>query len=304
MVGSYEESEDLVQETLVRAWSAQDQFEGRAALRTWLYRIASNVCLDFLRHRTRRPQSYERIPGVQHGSSGPPDRLSWLQPYPDRLLEDLPSSDAQPDAAAVTRETIELAFVAAIQHLPPRQRAVLIARDVLGWSTPEVAAMLQLSPPSVTSALQRARGTLRRYLPPRRAEWASRTSLSDEERQILDRYVAAAKDSDTAAMAAMLAEDARLTMPPNPYWFVGRTAILEFVSPVFDASSPRFFGDWRHLKTSANRQPAAAAYVRRPGTGVFRAQVLDVLRVEDGVIAEITSFEPHLFAAFGLPSQL
>ncbi|MFD8420257.1 sigma-70 family RNA polymerase sigma factor [Streptomyces sp. NPDC059668] len=299
MAGSYDDAEDLVQETFLRAWRARDGFAGRASVRTWLYRIATNTCLDFQRRTARRPQRYEPLPGMNHGSADPPARITWLQPYPD---EDLPSADDQPDALAVSRETMELVFLAAIQHLPPRQRAVLVLRDVLGLSAAETGQALEMTVASVNSALQRARPTLRDRLPRRRTEWTA--GADAREREVLGRYMAAAERLDLAAFTDLLSEDIRLTMPPNPYWFVGRAAITEFLGISLDPGSPLFLGHWRHLPARANGQPAAGGYVRRPGTTVYRAQVLDVLRVEGDRIVEITSFEPHLFPAFGLPLRL
>jgi RNA polymerase sigma-70 factor (ECF subfamily) len=304
MVGSYDDSEDLVQETFLRAWRKRDGFEGRSTVRVWLYRIATNACIDFLRRTNRRPQRYEPVPGIDQGSAQPPAKIAWLQPYPDELLDEVASDGVQPDAAAVSRETMELVFLAAIQHLPARQRAVLILRDLLGWPAADTATLLGMSVASVNSALQRARPTLRAQLPERRAEWVATVSASRQEREVLDKYMAAAQRADLAAMAELLSEDVRLTMPPNPFWFIGRDAFLKFVMPSIDPASPTFFGHWRHLPTRANRLLAAAGYVQRPGTEVYRAQVLDVLRIEAGRIVEITSFEPHLFAAFGLPLTL
>ncbi|WP_246269256.1 sigma-70 family RNA polymerase sigma factor [Acrocarpospora macrocephala] len=297
MVGSYDDSEDLVQDTFLRAWRNRDGFEGRSSFRAWLYRIATNACLDFLRRNTRRPQLYE-------GGAEPPPRITWLQPYPDLLLADVPAGEDGPEAAAVTRETMELVFLTAIQHLPPRQRAVLIVRDVLGWPAQEAATLLEMSVASVNSALQRARPALRKHLPGDRSEWAAATEPTEEERALLKRYMEVAERADTAAMTEMLHEDVLLTMPPSPLWFAGREAFVSGIAQVFDTRSPRYFGRWRHLPTTANRLPAAAGYVQRPGTTVYRAQVLDVLRVVDGKIVEITSFEPHLFPAFGLPLTL
>nr|WP_168528138.1 sigma-70 family RNA polymerase sigma factor [Streptomyces sp. RPA4-2]QIY62677.1 sigma-70 family RNA polymerase sigma factor [Streptomyces sp. RPA4-2] len=299
MAGSYDDAEDLVQETFLRAWRARDDFAGRASVRTWLYRIATNTCLDFQRRTARRPQRYEPLPGMNHGSAEPPARITWLQPYPD---EDLPSADDQPDALAVSRETMELVFLAAIQHLPPRQRAVLVLRDVLGLSAAETAEALEMTVASVNSALQRARPTLRDRLPRRRTEWTAEAGA--REREVLGRYMAAAESLDLAAFTDLLSEDIRLTMPPNPYWFVGRAALTEFLGISLDPASPLFLGHWRHLPARANGQLAAGGYVRRPGTTVYRAQVLDVLRIEGDRIVEITSFEPHLFPAFGLPLRL
>ncbi|MFD6924220.1 sigma-70 family RNA polymerase sigma factor [Streptomyces sp. NPDC059944] len=299
MSGSYDDAEDLVQETFLRAWRARDGYAGKASVRTWLYRIATNACLDLQRRTARRPQRYEPLPGMNHGSAEPPARVTWLQPYPD---EDLPSAEEQPDALAVSRETLELVFLAAIQHLPARQRAVLVLRDVLGLSAAETAEALEMTVASVNSALQRARPTLRDRLPRRRTEWTTGTDA--REREVLRRYMAAAESLDLTRFTGLLSEDIALTMPPNPFWFVGRDAITEFLRISLDPASPMFLGHWRHLPARANGQLAAGGYVRRPGTTVYRAQVLDVLRIEGDRIVEITSFEPHLFPAFGLPLRL
>ncbi|MFJ6387363.1 RNA polymerase subunit sigma-70 [Streptomyces sp. NPDC091972] len=306
MTGSYDEAEDLVQETFLRAWRARDGFQGRASARTWLYRIATNTSLDQLRRTARRPQRYEPVPGMNHGEGEPPARITWLQPYPDDEMP-LAEEHEQPESAAVSRETLELVLLAAIQHLPPRQRAALVLRDALGLTAAETAAALETSVASVNSALQRARPTLREHLPRERSDWRA-TVPTEDQQAVLDRYMAAVGRLDFDAMAALLTEDVTLTMPPNPFWFVGRDAIIDFVRVSLDPGSPMFLGHWRSLPTRANGQLAAANYVRRPGTSVFRAQVLDVLRFGDqgrgDRIAEITSFEPHLFAAFGLPPRL
>lgn len=304
MVGSYDDAEDMVQETFLRAWNRREAFEGRSTFRAWLYRIATNACLDFLRRNQRRPQRYEPVPGMDNGAAEPPARVTWLQPYPDAMLEDVASTDVEPERAAVSRETMELVFLAAIQHLPPRQRAVLILRDVLGWPAADTAEQLDMSVASVNSALQRARPALRRHLPERRSDWTVPARPTAEEREILQRYMDAADQADAAVVAELLSEDVVLTMPPNPFWFVGRDAMMAFIKPSIDPASPHFQGTWKHLPTFANRLPAAAGYLRRPGTTVYRAQVLDVLRIEAGRIVEITSFEPHLFPAFGLPLTL
>ena len=301
MTGSYDDAEDLVQETFLRAWRARDTFEGRAGARTWLYRIATNACLDFQRRTARRPKRYEPVPGMNHGGGEPPARITWLQPYPD---DELPSAEEQPEAAAVSRETLELVFLAAVQHLPPRQRAVLVLRDVLGLSAVETGEALDMTVASVNSALQRARPTLRDRLPGRRADWTA-DGPTEHQRALVKRYMAAAERLDLSEVAALLSEDVTLTMPPNPFWFTGRDALLEFLSVSLDVNSPMFLGHWRHLPARANGQLAAGGYVRRPGTTVYRAQVLDVLRFgADDRIVEITSFEPHLFPAFGLPLRL
>jgi RNA polymerase sigma-70 factor (ECF subfamily) len=305
MLGSFEDSEDLVQETFLRAWRKRESFEGRSTFRAWLYRIATNACLDFLDRHPRHPLPRQLTPppGPQ-ASALPPAEISWLQPYPDRLLEPVAPSDAEPDAALVAKETIELAFLAAIQHLPPKQRAVLILRDVLGWSANETAALLEVSVAAVKSALQRARPTLKQHLPEQRLHWAPSLEPTAEERRLLQRYMEAHERADVDTLAELLREDVLLTMPPHSMWFVGRASILAFTADVFDPASPLYHGRWRGLPTRANRQPAAAYYVQRPGDDTYRAQVLDVLRIVDGQVAEVTAFVPELFPAFGLPMTL
>jgi RNA polymerase sigma-70 factor (ECF subfamily) len=303
MLGSFEESEDLVQETFLRAWRKRATFgsDGRTSFRAWLYRIATNACLDVLRSRPRRVLAPQVAAGDPAAPPSPPADLPWLQPYPDRLLEPIAPAEDEPGAVVVARETIELAFLAAIQHLPPRQRAVLILREVLGWSAKDTASLLEASVASVNSALQRARATLRDHLPERRTEWARSSQPSDDERELLRRYVDAHERADADALAELLREDARLTMPPHPTWYAGRKAILIAARQGFDPE----FGRLRTVVAAANRQPAAAHYLRRPGESKYRPLALDVLRIEGGRVAEITSFVfPGLFPAFGLPPTL
>ncbi|SDJ98078.1 RNA polymerase sigma-70 factor, ECF subfamily [Actinopolyspora mzabensis] len=304
LVGSYDDSEDLVQETYLRAWRSKQDFEGRSTFRAWLYRIATNICLDFLRRNSRRPQRYEPMGGSDAGDVTPPSKVTWLQPYPDELLTEAVAQDEQPDNAVETRETMELVFLVAIQHLPPLQRAVFLLRDVLGWTASDTAHLLDTSTASVNSALQRARPTLREHLPRRRSEWNGATAVSETERDVLQRYMLAAERGDADTISSLLSEDVVLTMPPNPMWFIGREAMMSFIRPSTDPTSPHYLGRWKHRPTFANRQPASAGYLQRPGTTVYRAQVLDVLRIQDGKIVEITSFEPHLFPAFGLSMTL
>jgi RNA polymerase sigma-70 factor, ECF subfamily len=298
MLGSFEDSEDMVQETFLRAWRKRASFQGRSTFRAWLYRIATNACLDTL---AAHPRKVARQAAGATSTALLTSDVPWLQPYPDHLLDEVAASDSEPDAAVVAKETIELAFLATIQHLPPKQRAVLIVRDVLGWSANDTASLLEDSVPAVNSALQRARATLKRHLPPRRLEWGRSTGASEEERALLERYIEAHERSDAAAVAAMLSEDVRVTMPPEPA-ILGRVAVVSlFEHAAFADSAP---GDWRLLPTRANRQPAAANYRRRPGETEFRALALDVLRFEDGRLAEIMVFRPEVFAAFGLPPTL
>lgn len=302
MLGSFEDSEDLVQETFLRAWRKRESFAGRSTFRAWLYRIATNACLDFLERHPRHP--LVRRPAATAGAAAVGDEIRWLQPYPDHMLELIAPAEAEPETMVVAKETIELAFLAAIQHLPPRQRAVLIVRDVLGWSAEQTAALLEVSVAAVKSALQRARPALKQHLPAQRLEWAPQTAPTAEERALLQRYMDAHEQADVGALAAILSEDVFLSMPPHPMWFSGRASILAFSADVFDPASPMYHGHWRSLPTLANRQPAAAHYVRLPGETAYRAQVLDVLRVEDGAVVEITAFVPALFPAFGLPPSL
>ncbi len=289
MLGSFEEAEDVVQETFLRAWRARDRFEGGPGFRAWLYRIATNASLDAVR-RSRR-----RVPSLSSFAEVP-----WLEPYPDRLLDEIAPSAAEPDAVVVARETIELAFVAVIQLLPPRQRAVLMLRDVLGWSASETAGLLDLTVAAANSALQRARATLRQQLPSGRGE--GRTSdLTERERQLLEGFMASHESGDASAAAALLRDDVRVTMPPNPRCYEGLAAVLSLME---QGTGPRGPGDWRLVATRANRQPAAASYLRVPGDDRHRAFKLDVLRVQDGKIAEITTFGWRLFPEFGLPATL
>ena len=304
MLGSLEDAEDVVQTTFLRAWRKRASFQGRSTFRAWLYQIATNACLDALTHRSRRVLPPEVAPAADPRVAPlPAADLPWLQPYPDRLLEAIAPGDAEPDSALVARETIELAFLAAIQHLPPRQRAVLILRDVLGWSTKETASLLEASVASVKSALQRARATLKSHLPARRLEWASSPDASDEERTLLQRYMEAHERADPVALAELLREDVRLAMPPTPTWFEGREAVVIFhAKQVF---GPEAAGRMRFVATRANRQPALAIYLRRPDEFVHRPLVIDVLRVEGGLVAEIDAFLlPELFPAFGLQPTL
>ena len=289
MLASFDEAEDAVQETLLRAWRARERFEGDTLVRAWLYRIATNVCLDLIRARSRRVVELH-----SHAEVG------WLQPYPDRLLDEMAPPEDEPDAVVVRRETIELAFLAALQVLPPRQRAALVLRDVLGVPAAETATMLDTSVAAANSALQRARATMQEHLPSHRLDWSA-APPSPAERALLDRFVDAQERCDHAAALTIVTEDVRVTMPPAPYVFDGRDAIRTLLERAF---GPDRDGDWRLRPTSANRMPAAASYLRRPGDTTFRAFKLDVLRIEDGAIAEITTFGHSLFSHFGLPATL
>jgi len=303
MLGSFEDAEDLVQETFLRAWRKRGSFEGRSSFRAWLYRIATNGCLDALERRPRRVLPPDVATAADpRAAPAPAADLPWLQPYPDRLLEDIVADDAEPEVAVVARETIELTFLAAIQLLPPRQRAVLIVRDALGWSAKETASLLDMSVASANSALQRARSALQTHLPARRLDWAPASDPSEDERALLGRYLDAHARADAAAIAELLHEDARMTMPPKPTWFDGREAIETFHA--LHVFSPAI-GHKRAVATAANRQPALAVYLRRPGDTEYRPLAIDLLRIERGAVAEITAFVlPQLFPAFGLPPTI
>jgi RNA polymerase sigma-70 factor (ECF subfamily) len=286
MLASFDEAEDAVQETFLNAWRGRSGFEGGSQFRAWLYRIATNVCLDMLRRSSRqatRMRSHAEVP--------------WIQPYPDLLLDAVAPADEQPEAVVIERETISLAFLAALQVLPPRQRAALIARDVLGWSATQTASALGTSVAAVNSALQRARATMQSHLPPHRAEWSAHEP-SAQERALLDQFIDAHERLDAEAAIALAAQDLRITMPPHPYSFDGNHVIRSLMA---DAAA---MGEWRVLPVAANRMPAAAGYLRRPGDTLFRAFKLDVMRVEAGLIAEVTVFNAELFPAFGLPPAL
>jgi RNA polymerase sigma-70 factor (ECF subfamily) len=301
MLGSVDDAEDLVQETFIRAWRNRARFHGESLFRTWLYQIATNACLDALRRRRRRVLPQDLVPAGDPGAELPePIDAPWLQPYPDRLLELSTPVGSGPEARVIEKETIELAFLVAIQALPPRQRAVLILRDVLDWSAAESASMLETSVQAINSALQRAHATMRQQLPPKRRDWRPAVP-SHEERTLLRRYMEAHERADIAGLAGLLREDVRLSMPPMPVWYEGRSAVVAFHRGVF---APEV-GHIRGLATSANRQPVAALYVRSAGETEYRPLALDLLTIEAGEITQITSFvTPDLFAAFGLPASL
>jgi RNA polymerase sigma-70 factor (ECF subfamily) len=284
MLASFDDAEDAVQEAFLHAWRGRDSFDG-SSLRAWLYRIATNVCLDMIRRRSRQAATMHSFAEVP-----------WLQPYPDQLLDEVASQD-QPEAAAVRRETIELAFLAALQVLPPRQRAVLIARDVLGWPASETAAHLQTSVAAANSALQRARASLREHLPAHRSDWQA-GEPEPAERALLERFIDAHERCDAAGALAIAAQDIRVTMPPQPFLFEGVAGFAPLLERAFGEQRD---GDWRLVPVRANRMPGAASYLRRPGDSAFRAFKFDILRVSGGLIAEITTFGPGLFPAFGLP---
>ena len=286
MLGNLEQAEDAVQEALLRAWKGRASFDGGPGARAWLYRIVTTTCFDILRAAQRRG---ERV--VASIADVP-----WLQPYPDALLD----AAEEPEGAAIRRETVELAYLAVIQLLPARQRAVLLLRDVQGYSAAETASILELSVPAVTSALQRARAAIAERTMARDAGW-SPAGITDNDRALLAAFIEAHERQDPVAVLAVIREDVRVAMPPDPVLRIGREPVAQLAAFAFDRS---VFGDWRLLPTAANRMPAAASYLRRVGSDVYVPFKLDVLRISGSQIAEITTFNASLFGRFGLPPSL
>ena len=297
MLGSFQDAEDALQDTLLAAWQGFGGFEGRASLRTWLYRIATTRCLNARRSAARRPAAGWDIPGVEPPAPARLGEVTWLQPFPDALLDG--AGPPGPDARYEQAESVSLAFVTALQLLPPRQLAVLILRDVLGFRASEVAAMLDVTVESVTSALKRARASLHRQpaapavgreLPP--------GAGSAAEQAIADRFARAWQAADIGALVALLTDDAFIAMPPMPFEYAGRDAVADFCA--------RLFGGGRRfdlVPTRANRQPAFGAYLRapdgtRPGTGLY------VLTLAGQQITAMTRFDTTVLPYFGLPPSL
>ncbi len=279
MLGSFQDAEDALQETLLTAWRGLDGFEGRASLRTWLYRIATNRCLNARRSAARRPPAAWNIPGVEPPEPTRLSEVTWLEPFPDALLEDVPLG---PEARYEQTEAISLAFVTALQALPPRQVAVLILRDVLGFRASETAAMLDATVESVNSALKRARPGLRHREP----------AEAPVEDPLVARFVSAYESADLDAMVALLTDDAFISMPPMPFEYEGRDVVVAFIAGLFGAGR-RF----DLVSTRANGQPAFGAYLRATGDGAG----LLVLTLSGERISAITRFESSVLPAFGLP---
>jgi RNA polymerase sigma-70 factor (ECF subfamily) len=297
ILGSLHDAEDAVQETLLAAWRGLAGFEARSSLRAWLYRIATNRCLNAVRDRGRRPQVASSIELPAPTRDVEP---IWLQPYPDALLEGLADTAPGPDARYETSESVALAFVAALQHLPPRQRAALVLRDVLGFRTAEVAEMLDSSEASVKGALQRARATLDERLPRGGRERAS-LPRSARERELAGRFAAAVERGDTQGVVALLTDDALLTMPPLPLEYQGRAAIAAFLHD----RAQRRGAPLRVVPTWANTQPAFGCYLPDANGAVALPYGLIVLTLADDAVAAITWFaDTGVFPHFGLPVTL
>ncbi len=301
MLGSLTDAEDLVQETLLRAWKSRHTYAGRAPFRAWLYRIATNACLDELAARPKR--------GLPSSFSGPADPAEaprppladpvWLHPFPDRLL---PAWGSSPDARYDQRESIRLAFLVALHELAPRQRAVLLLRDVLGWKPGEVAELLDLSVPAVNTALYRARVRLSA-----RAQLQDVARPADEndpaERQLLERYLRAWETADIDQLTRLLKEDASFPMPPLPGWYRGRADIRAFLEGAILSGEAR--GRWRLLPSRANDRPAFAFYQRVEGGPVYAAFAIQVITIDRGLVADATTFGfPQLFPIFGLAKTI
>jgi RNA polymerase sigma-70 factor, ECF subfamily len=302
MMGSLHEAEDLTQETFLRAWRSFHEYEGRSSIKTWLFQIATHATIDALRQRKRLRRilpASEFASATDVPTGEPPTDIAWLEPFPDSEIDALPDNAAGPDARYESRETVRLAFVAAIQYLPPRQRALLLLVDVLGWPAKEAALLIGGSAASVNSALQRARSTLAsRYTPNARIE----PLRLQDERTLLERYVRAWEGKDLDSFVALLKEEATYAMPPWQHWYNGREAIRNF----FGAVWPRY-GRFRLVATRANGQPAFGLYAEDKHGG-WRAHSLQILESEGGFITGLTLFmrplSTTLFPAFGLPDDL
>jgi RNA polymerase sigma-70 factor, ECF subfamily len=299
MLGSVADAEDALQDALLGAWRGLARFEGRSSLRSWLYTITTNATLKAIRRRPKRvlPIDYGP-PSDPHDRPGEPlIETAWVEPYPDELEDHA----ASPEARYERRESVELAFIAALQHLPPRQRAALILRDVLGFSARETAEALDTTPISIDSALQRAHKTIEKRLPQQSQQTALRSLGDDGLRELVAGYVDAWERADVDALADMLADDAAFTMPPQPLWFRGRDAIAAFLAlrPLGDGNR------WRVIPTSANSQPAFGHYIWNDDENAFVAEGIGVLTLDGDQISELTVFrEAKLFERFGLPDRL
>jgi RNA polymerase sigma-70 factor, ECF subfamily len=299
MLGSLHDADDALQDTLLRAWRGLSSFEGRSSLRTWLYRIATNASLDVVARRPNRVLPIDYGPPTESTAqvAEPLVESVWVEPYPDDSLG-IADGYAAPEARYEQREAVELAFIAALQHLPATQRAVLILRDVLGFSAREVSASLDTSVASVNSALQRARRAIDERLPARSQQETLRSLGNERTRQLVEAYVDAWARKDVHAVAALLAKDAVFSMPPSPSWWRGREAIAGFAG--IDTCP-----EARQVAVRANGQLAIASYSRDEETGRFRASAIDVLTLEGALVKEVTAFvTPEIIPRFGLPVEL
>ncbi len=302
MLGSVHDAEDMVQETFLRAWRRRETFEGRASFRAWLYKIATHVCLDTLEKRPRRVVPIMQGPASTLDEPIPPDvnEPIWLEPYPDEWLI---ADDVNPEGYVSTRENITIAFIAALHLLPPRQRAVLILRDVLDWQASEVADLLEITVPAVKSALHRARTTLATHGQTVRAQAAAVDVLDSAAQTQLHDYVRAWETADVSALLRLLKADATFSMPPIPAWYRGRDTIGGLVSRTVFSGDAR--GRWRLLPTKANRQTAFGLYRHDATNDVYTAYGIQVVTFDNGQIADIITFRnAALFTYFKLPTSI
>ncbi len=298
ILGSAQDAEDALQETMLAAWRGLGGFEERASVRTWLYRIATSRCLNALRTGSRRPQAGSPPPGVVPLEPTGLGEVTWLEPFPDALLEGLMDREPGPEARYETREAISLAFVTALQLLPPRQRAALILRDVLGFRAREVALMLESTEESVTSALKRARAAMARGLGPQGRREPPPPPGSPAEQQLVARLTEAFESGAVQDVVALLTEDVLLSMPPLPLEYQGRELARRFFTAVWQDRS------YRLVPTRANGQPAFAVYVRDPHAGVAHANGLLVATLAGTEICALTRFDNSVLPGFGLPRTL
>jgi RNA polymerase sigma-70 factor (ECF subfamily) len=307
LVGSLHEAEDLAQETFVRAWQGIDRFEGRASVKNWLYRIATNVSLTAISKAAKAKRVLPEEIGEPAGNmpSGAPETdIPWIEPYPDLAIENLPDTSPGPGVRYEMREAVRLAFVVATQRLPVRQRAVLLLRDVLGWSATETAEALEMTVASANSALQRARLTLGKKLS--KEEIADQAAGDPKREAIAERYALAWENADLDGLTRLLANDAKLSMPPRIEWYAGRARIRAFFAYAFDwAWSSHRRGAFRMVPAGANGQIAFGTYVRHPGESEYHAHALQVLTFKRDLISRLTSFVgTQFFPKFGLPVVL
>ncbi len=298
ILGSLQDAEDALQETLLSAWRGLDGYERRASLRTWLYRIATNRCLNSLRAIDRRPPMDPEFGDLKVPAPTRETEISWLEPIPDVLLEGLPDSAPGPEAVYAASESISLAFITVLQTLPPRQRACLVLRDVMGFRAAEVAEMLESSEESVTSALKRARATLAQE--PELCQSPPPLPDSPQERELLRKLTIAYESADVDGLVALLTDDVWLRMPPVPLEYRGRELTREFLLAVAFRPGREF----RVLPTRANLQPAFGMYPRDEATGLFRAYGVLVFTLSGNAVSAITRFDNSVLAAFGLPRTL
>ena len=298
MLGSFQDAEDALQNTLLTAWQSLGGFEGRASLRTWLYRIATNRCLDARRAASRRPAKEWNVPGVEPPEPTRLGEVVWLQPFPDALLEGAIEVPLGPEARYEQTEAISLAFVTALQVLPPRQLAVLILRDVLGFRASEVAGMLDSTVESVNSALKRARASLQRQQPQASGREPPPAAGSPAEEALVTKFVRAWESADLGALVALLTDDAFISMPPMPFGYEGRDVVARFCASLFGAGR-RF----DLVPTRANGQPAFGAYLRAPA-GIRHGTGLYVLTLTGDRICALTRFDNSVLPWFGLPRSL